>query len=72
MKKHELAVKAATFILLIIGLAYVGYVNELVNGRIQDAHRFIICVVSIYGVFRLSQDIPLLVCRTLLGTKNAR
>lgn len=65
MKKHEIAVKSATYFLLILGLAYVGYVNELMKGSIGNVHRLILCVVFIYGAFKLSQDIPLWIYKKL-------
>lgn len=65
MKNHEYLVKAVTFILLFLGLIYVGYINEIVKGKIQDIHRFILCSVFIYGAFKLSQDIPLMIYKKL-------
>ena len=67
MKKHEYLVKSATFVLFILGMIYVGYVNEIIKGKIQDIHRFIVCAVFIYGAFKLSQDIPLLIYKKLFS-----
>jgi len=62
---HEFAVKAVTLILFIVGMAYIGYASELMKGTIPEGHRFIISIVFIYGSYRLSQEIPLLIYKML-------
>jgi hypothetical protein len=63
-------VKAATFVLFLLGLVYVGYANELMKAKVPDVHRFLVCVVFIYGSFRLSQEVPLLIYRMLWQGKK--
>lgn len=69
-RRHERAVKAATFVLFLLGLVYVGYANELMKAKVPDVHRFLVCVVFIYGSFRLSQEGPLLIYRMLWQGKR--
>lgn len=69
-RQHQRAVKAATFILLLIGLAYVGFANELMKAKVPDVHRFLVCVVFIFGWYRLSQEVPLLIYRMLWQGKK--
>lgn len=64
-KSHEVTVKAVTFALFIIGMVYVGYANEILKGKVPDIHRFILCVVFIYGSFRLSSDMTLLIYKKI-------
>lgn len=64
-KSHEVAVKAVTFTIFIIGMIYVGYANEILKGKVSDVHRFILCVVFIYGAFRLSSDMTLLIYKKI-------
>jgi len=68
-RNHEIAVKIVTVILFFVGLTYVFCARELLKGRVPDIHRFIICVVFIYGSLRISQDFPLFLYKAFFKGK---
>jgi hypothetical protein len=39
------------FIVAMIGLYYIGYVNSLLKGSVPDIHRFLICIGLIFAVY---------------------
>ena len=63
--KNEGMAKAVGFCLFIASLIYVGYLREILKGHISDVHRTILCILLIYGLFRLSNDFALFVVRRL-------
>jgi len=66
---QELLIKGFTFALFFLGLVYVFHANELLRDRVSDIHRLVLCVVFIYGSFRISQDVPIFIYKSLIDKK---
>lgn len=70
IQKHEVIVKIFTSVLFFSFLVYVFYMNELLKGRVIDANRLIICIILLYGSYRISQDFPLFLYNTFFPAKK--
>lgn len=70
LKTHEALVKAATIILWFVGLVYVFRANELMKTTASGVDRLLVALIMLFGVMRLSQEIPLAVYRWLKGRRR--
>ena len=58
-------VYGVTFVLLLIGLYYAGYVNELLKGKIPDMHRGTLVIGFIVGIAAASSYLSVALAKRL-------
>ena len=65
------AVHGVTFALLLVGLLYAGFVNQLLMGTIPNLHRGILIIGFIAGVAAASSYVGVYVAKRLLPKERS-
>lgn len=67
---YEAVIKIVTFALLVSGLFYAGYANELLKVTISPVDRGIIIIGFIYGIYKMASEIPMFIYTRLIRYSN--